>query len=65
MANNEQDAGNSGTTTPPVGKAKVVGHPYDESHQGTHGSNKKLKAGIIRLWRDEAVKSSLPVLELW
>lgn len=53
MANNEQDAGNSGTTTPPVGKAKVIGHPYDESHQSTHSSNKKLKSvHNIRVLKD-------------
>jgi hypothetical protein len=44
VANNEQDAGNSGTSAPPVGKAKVIGHPYDMSHKSNYSSNEKLEA---------------------
>lgn len=55
VANNEQDAGNFGADAPPVGKAKVIGDSYDESHQSNDSSNKKLKpislSRPIYIWR--------------
>jgi len=67
VANNEQDAGNSGTPAPPVGKAKVIGHPNDKGHQSTHSSNEKLKASWIPyyLLPQSVSQRNIPAQELW